>query len=417
MSKTNIKSAIKPLALATLLGTSLLAGTQAWASTGAGAGILNTATVNYNDVSGTAQAAISSSVTVTVKLVAAAPTVSSPTGVQINPGTSTTYTYYITNNANGVMPFTLSTADSNSSGLNATTTAPSSTYAVVAGTGTLPLPTTQQGTGLNGLTNGAVVLMGNSYYTVSGVPGTTTGAANTTTTITLTPVTVNGVAPSAQTLSSGTLIDEVGEVKQTVTPGTYTTGGELTNQTETDTLTATDPNSGTDGISPVPQTTPTVTTVGGAGLTVTKFVRNATTQAAGTGTTASIIVPNDPTNSSTAVTFYTAGVTGSPGDVLEYLIQVSTLNASTNFSKSVSVTDVINDFLVYQTGTALQDTTANCTGSLVTATHFAATAVSGSANPTLSFYVGSGATSSAGGQIGSSSSTVTCSMTYQTKVQ
>jgi len=349
------------------------------------------------------------------------------------------------------MPFTLSTADSNSSGLNATTTAPSSTYAVVAGTGTLltggntltlggttvfvvgtgtlsvsastattvtvPLPTTQQGTGLNGLTNGAVVLMGNSYYTVSGVPGTTTGAANTTTTITLTPVTVNGVAPSAQTLSSGTLIDEVGEVKQTVTPGTYTTGGELTNQTETDTLTATDPNSGTDGISPVPQTTPTVTTVGGAGLTVTKFVRNATTQAAGTGTTASIIVPNDPTNSSTAVTFYTAGVTGSPGDVLEYLIQVSTLNASTNFSKSVSVTDVINDFLVYQTGTALQDTTANCTGSLVTATHFAATAVSGSANPTLSFYVGSGATSSAGGQIGSSSSTVTCSMTYQTKVQ
>src|SRR5258708_24518346 len=98
MNPTSVLSSpsLRPLrAAALILGAVALTASSALASTAANTAITNTATVNFNDAGGVAQPAVSASVTVTVSLVPAAVTLSSPRPQTIPPGgahPSPTYT-------------------------------------------------------------------------------------------------------------------------------------------------------------------------------------------------------------------------------------------------------------------------------------------------------------------------------------
>jgi uncharacterized repeat protein (TIGR01451 family) len=78
-----------------------------------------------------------------------------------------------------------------------------------------------------------------------------------------------------------------------------------------------------------------VTTGAAVGLTVSKLVRNATAAVVGTGPV-----------TYGGNTYYAGGVTGNPGDILEYLIVV-TKSASASNATGVKVSDPIPPFTTY----------------------------------------------------------------------
>jgi hypothetical protein len=332
------QSGFRPLAAAVLAAGSLAGAGQAWANTAAEATIRNTVTVNYADAAGTAQTAITAQVDVLVNLVRSSPLLSAPVDQTTDSATNAVYSYTITTTANGVASYNLgvsslaqsagisaSTASTNvaSVTLGATTVA-NSVIIAAAGTTSVTVPRDNTADGsINGLIVGDWVVIGGALFQISAVGADTNGVGTTT-------ITVNGNG-TALNAAAGTLIAERQSFTMTVDPGPVTGTGD---QTVTVDTTATDAVNNT-----YTATDQTITTVRNVNLTVQKLVRNVTNPVVGGGTTATV----------GGNTYYGTGVTGNPGDTLQYLIVVTNAVGAAN-ATSVRISDPIPPFTTYTPG-------------------------------------------------------------------
>jgi uncharacterized repeat protein (TIGR01451 family) len=308
----------------------LLLPVAAMASTGANTVITNVATVNYNDAGGNAQAPVNSlPVLVTVTLVPSAPTLSSPANVTIPQGTSATLTYTITGTANGQDTYNLSSTATPSNDSSVTPALPANitlggtTLAAAATAGDtsilVPYDNNASNASDNGLVVGSVIVVGGNAYTISSI--TKNAAANTATIGLTTAITGTAVAVA-------TIVGERKTFTETVASGTVTTGSSGTETVSTTATSSTSPGATT------AQGTPTVITVTRPTLTVTKLV-----------------------STDNGATFGASG-SAAPGTVLIYKITAS--NTGSSSATTVAFTDVVPQYLTYQSGSG-KFATANAT--------------------------------------------------------
>jgi len=307
-----------------LIGILLCISAPAWANLAANTQIINSAQLSY--FNGVKTEYAYASVTVTVSLVASAPTIvpGPPQNTSYaGPGTTLTDSFTITSTANGPDTYNLSavvSGSTNTTGPTANPTAPSvvlgATITTVGSTGqviVVPADGTSDGK-VNGIAIGATVVINNQTRTVTGISDNATGTST---------ITLNAVLSGSYVPGAGVLVAEQKVVTTTVTAGTITSVG--TDVTVSDTLTA------------ASATTPAATATSGAVLntftsgtaTLTKYVRNVTTSIAGTGTPYGYGGNN----------YYLAGVTAKPGDVLEYIL-IATNSGAGSVSAS-TITDAV----------------------------------------------------------------------------
>jgi len=319
------------------------------ATTAANAVITNTATVNYDDTGGNAQTAINAAVSVTVNLVTAHPTfISPPADNTTASGVALDYVYTIVNNANGPDTYALSAADNlPQAGITSQTqvfrdagdtvditdiTLGATSAAAVAGIGATSITVPNDGVAdasLNGIVVGDVLVIGPDTVTVTAITDTGTG----TETITF----------AADPLTAAVAVgDQIGE--QATFISRTTPIATVNNSTYVITITADD--GVTAGAAPTDATTTTVTVIA---LTVTKYVANVTAAVVGGGSTVTL----DSGLGAGSTTYYTTGVTGNPGDVLEYVIQVSN-GAGAATATNVVISDPVPNFTA-QTGNIALD--------------------------------------------------------------
>jgi uncharacterized repeat protein (TIGR01451 family) len=337
MNPSMIPKHLLRLAAGIIGAAALLAPATAHASTAANTQIDNTATVNYQDAGGAAQPAVTASVTVTVTLVPAAATLSSPPNQTIAQGTSATLTYTVAGNANGPDTYNLSSVatPTNISGvivtLPANVTLGGTTLAAnaVAGNTSITVPYDGvAGAAVNGIGAGSVIVIGGNAYTVA-AGGVSKNAAANTATITLTS------AIAGATVSAGAIVGEQKTFTATVPSGTVSSGASGSQSVSTTATSATAPNPA------VTQTTPTVITVSRPTLTVTKLV-----------------------STDGGVTFGASG-SAAPGTSLVYKI-TATNTGSTN-AQNVAFTDVVPQYLTYVSGTGKFATASATTYAAATA--------------------------------------------------
>lgn len=343
-----LNTGLRPLATALLAAGTLSVASQAVATTAADTTIRNSVMVNYADTAGNAQTALTAIVDVTVNLVRANPVLNAPANQSTDSATNAVYAYTITTAANGLTSYALSTPLSQSAGisgstagasvatvtLGATTVASSVTIAA-AGTTVINVPrdNTADAT-INGLQVGDTVVIGGQVFTVAGIGADTIGVGVTT-------ISVNGNG-TALTANAGTLIAERQTFNLTVDPGTV--NNATVDQTITVTATATDSVDNTKLASDV-----TVTTVLSVGLSVQKLVRNVNYAAGAGGNAAGLGAVVYDLN-----TYYTGGVTGNPGEVLEYMIVV-TKSTTTASATAVRVSDPVPPFTTFVANSLVLD--------------------------------------------------------------
>ena len=349
--------------------------------------IINQAQLSYND--GVSTRTATASVTVTVGLVAAAPNIAP------GPPQSTSYTgagtilsdsYTVTAGANGPDTYNLTaamTGSTNTSGATATSTAPtvalgatvttigsSSTVIVVPADGNLPgeMP------GVNGIQVGDTLVINGDTRTVAAISDNASG----TSTITLNAA-LTGAAPGV-----GVLVAEQKVVTATVTAGTIATTG--TDVTVSANMTATSVSSG--GATTTSASVLNTYTSGVA--TLTKYVRNISVPS-GSG------VPYI----YSGINYYPNGVTAKPGETLEYILVANNSGAGA-VSASV-VTDVLpTGFVALKAnayGAGKEVTYVSDTNVVTTLSAALDADTANYVGPTLTVYVGTGATNAAGGSI------------------
>lgn len=337
------KPASKTLWLLTAVVLMLIFSQHAFASTAANTTITNTVTVSFDDSVGNPQIDVDASTTVTVTLVAAAPTLNSPPNIDpTTEGALNPLTYIISSNANGPDTYTLgelSVDDANLSAPVMVNNAPANpialgatTLAVAAvlndPTITVPYDGTND-TIVNGIAVNDWIVIGTDVYQVTIIAET---PASNSATLTLD----NLIATAA---AVGTIVGEQVTFTLDVTTGTLSAGS---NGNHTITMTAT---SVADNSQSTPQATATIITVRRPELTVGKFVRNVS-QPAMTGSGASA---SDGTNQ-----YWPTGITGEPGDILAFLIVVQN-PAGSGQATDVIIEDQIPPFTAYVAGSMLLD--------------------------------------------------------------
>jgi len=330
----------------------------ALATTGANHIIRNTVTVSYDNTSGTPQSAITASVDVIVNLVAAQAILSAPVDQSTDPATTVIYSYTITSQANGQDTYNLIAAITESANISgstvtirdetdtstiSTTTLGATSVAVAgviaaSGTTDIIVPADSSNNGqVNGIHVGSsTIIINGQEFSLASIDDSNGGVASATSIIT---VNGNGVATP---IAVG---DQVGErhiflVK--VTPGTVTS---TINQTITVDLDVQDSSA----VQPVVNDQ-TITTVTVASLTVTKYVANVTSPVVGGGSTITL----DSGGGAGSITYYTSGVTGNPGDTLEYLIEVSNAVGGSTATDLV-LSDPVPAFTTYTAGSMRLD--------------------------------------------------------------
>jgi len=316
------------------------------ATTAANAVITNTATVNYDDAGGNAQALITATVDVTVNLVRVIPTLAPlPADASTPSGVALDYAYTITSNSNGLDTYTLTTGTSLVGGnitvnpivfpdagggvigsIDLGATSAAAIAAIGANTITVPNDGAADAS-LNGLVATDTVIIGGNPYVVSAI--TDTGAGTETLTLT-TNLTTN--------VAIGDLIAEQGTFIVRTTPTTTVSG-----ETFTITLTVTDTAANT-------VTDDTVTTVTLITLTVTKYVQNMTAGVVPAGPPASVTLTTG--LGGPATTYYVSGVTGNPGDILEYVVGIANA-AGSGTAANVIISDPIPAFTTQAGNVAL----------------------------------------------------------------
>lgn len=339
LNRTNLR----PLYAAVLAAGALAGAGQAFATTAADTTIHNQVTVNYADAAGTAQTALTAQVDVMVNLVRANPILSAPADKTTDSATNAVYSYTITNAANGVATYGLSAPLAQSAGISAST-ATTSVASVTLGATTVASAVTINAAGstvitvpqdntsdasINGLSVNDIVVISGQVFQVTAIGADTSGAGTTT-------ITVNGNG-TALTATAGTLIAERQSFTMTVDPGPVTATG---NQTVTTTTTATDSVDNTKTSNDV-----TVTTVNNVSLAVQKLVRNINYAAGAGGNAAGVGGVTYNGN-----TYYVSGVTGNPGEVLEYMIVVSNATGAAD-ATGVKIADPIPPFTTYKPNT------------------------------------------------------------------
>ncbi len=420
--------------------------------------IINTVTVNYKDNNGNAQTAVTSTISITVNTVAVAPTVLSITpspGSTDGTGATQVYTVRVRTNSNGPGAITFSTADGSfvniAAGtaptvpggifLGSTVIDPTDSHIGVAQTvangasitfaapndGGVPTDSATSGgaTGdgvLNALKNGDIVYIysGSAYYgpfTVGTVTDPAVGAGTTAAPGSVQLVNNTGASIGPFTPAYGWEILEAKDVTVTVTQGAVTNPTLAANWVTTVTATM----GGLNG-------TNTVTTNAYAGqLTIQKYVRNVTAAVVGGGLT----LVNPPINNT--VTYYQTGVSGKPGDILEYAVKIT--DTGTGNATAVIATDPIPTYstLVSSSGAYGANNTGGATGTFALV-YSSRTGTTGSlkvdnsgglanvgygkssgqtAGSTMTFYLGIGSTTAAGGTVNSAE---TDYFIYQTKI-
>ncbi len=311
--------------------------------TAGGSTIHNAATLTFTGGSVTA------SVNVGVNTIASAPNITVDlTAQSVNGGENATYTYTITNTANGAdtLSFTASSADANVNGvpgINVNNTASNTTSLTLGGSITSQANTVANtivipaGSEVN-FAPGDTINVGGNLYTIDAggiTPGTiastvgNTTTPETPTTIAVTPV---GASPAIAVggVAAGTQVGEVQTFTVVITASTPTTPG--INGTHTVNLTGntTAVTQGPGGTT-VSYTTSagalneTVTTVLSSNVGLVKEVRNVTQ-----GVT----------------TFAATGVTAQSGDTLEYRLTATELTTTANALSSV-MTDEVPVFTTY----------------------------------------------------------------------
>jgi uncharacterized repeat protein (TIGR01451 family) len=381
----------------------LLPGTAS-ATTAANAVIRNTATVNYDDAASNPQTAVTASVDVTVNTVLVAPTLSAPADASTPSGVALDYTYTITNNSNGPDTFDL-TGPVSSKGVDITVGAPSfldvptgtismtpitlgatsasATAAIGANTITVPNDGTA-GTSLNGIEAGDTVIIGGNPYVVQSITdggGPASGGADTDT-ITLTTNLTTAVAV-------GDLIREQASFLMRTTPTTTVSG-------ETYVITATATSQADNTIVSTDATTTTVTLIS---LTVVKYVQNVD---------AIVVCPGAKVNLDTGlgagpIDYCASGVTGNPGQKLEYVIAVSNAAGSGN-ATNVVISDPVPSFTSLTGNIALDPGTGVFSNVATTVNNGDFAELNGS---TVYIYAGSGGndTTDTGGSLAASTTT------------
>ncbi|MCM0080464.1 hypothetical protein L4X63_02565 [Geomonas sp. Red32] len=388
-------------AIAALVVGSALAAGQAEAALPGTAGnaiVRNTITVNYADAKGNGQPTVSSSVDVTVNTVAATPTIISPIagspGSTDGTGATAPYTFSVRTNSNGPGTVALSVGDCTAtannciapSNMSVSTTTPTEQYASfylgattfdpngngsilgaaqniaangtitiavpadggIAGTsdtgGTHSLPDT---TTINGLTVNDTVYItdGTTAYGPFIVQAVSDPAVPATTTNNAVPAGSLTLKNASSTTAIPTFTPQVGwQIVESKTVNVTTYQGIIpvasANGTGTWYTQLTAAMAGaTAANSPIAQATAHL-----GRISISKYVRNVT-HSAMTGSN-----PIAVTFNSTSNTYYGTGVTGNPGDVLEYLAVLS--DDGTGNSQAVYATDVAPTYSALVTGSS-----------------------------------------------------------------
>jgi hypothetical protein len=303
---------------------------SAWANVAANTQIINTATLTYNDGTGT-KTVNSLPVVVTVTLIPGTPTVakvSDQSTSYTGPNTPLTNTFTITaSNTNGPDTYLLTPAiigtPSNTSVASVALTSPASPVLLgatvtLAGCTTTVLNVPADGNNgdnaVNGIAKDDWVVVNGQLKQVASI------VDNATLISTITLASALTVAPSA-----GILVGEQQTVTVTVNSGTIQNTGQNIVITKQLTIASTTDSTKTANTS----ANPTIDTYTSGLATLTKYVRNVTTPAVGTGT----VYPYSSNN------YYSSGITAKPGETLEYiLVATNTGNAQVS---AAAITDTL----------------------------------------------------------------------------
>jgi|GEM_PF-1816376 len=442
------------LASFVLSAATVIAAPQAEAVSGAGGTILNTITVNYKDASGTTAYSASATSSVTINQVKAGLTLSGmpttttkgitaalPTGLTVNSGTSTSYLIALTANANGGDTYIL--GDTNVGNVNMASQSVS--WATVANNGSTVIASGNP----TSIALGASVIQANTATTIS-IPGgsnlvakiQTNAAGSKVLVVNGIDYIVTGVAtgnPASNTNVGNVLYNSLGtptaEVLDVITlaanPGgaavvpAFTANALIGSQVGEQILVKVTVSGIIGATINTPGQVPfTVTTTdGGGGHPV------ATTTILTTFSTSNLQIKKTVRNcgQATAVGSCGAGAygptaTGNPGDILEYKVDI--INSGAASASVVSAQDAVpvyTSLISFTTatfgdagsiGTGLpaqyfaQVSDGTTTGSLTMQSSDTEVANIGtgdaagtSANSAIHFYLGTGATSSAGGSV------------------
>ena len=337
--------------------------------------VRNTVSVAYSDAHNTAQTAVTASVDITVNTVAVAPTLFNFDASATTDGTGAQQLYHawVRTNSNGPGTVSLTGADGSPSNMTVSLTTPSglsslylgstifdpSGNAGIIGTAqtiansasiTVNVPNDQQrvndsggagstgsGSPVNALALNDIVYVtdGTTYYgplTVTATMNNAVGTGATAATSTLTLTNKTGATLPSFTPAAGWQIVEAKQISFTVTQGVVTAPGTAASWTTTVTGTM-GTFSGTGAV---------VTNAKAGAITVTKFVRNATTPVVGGGTTLTIDA------GAGSQTYYTSNVNGKPTDTLEYLLVIT--NAGLGGATALIATDNVPAYTTLVTG-------------------------------------------------------------------
>jgi len=325
-----MKTVLKSI-LALLVAVPVLMSAQAsFANTAANTAIVNKAVLTYNG-----GLTAESSVIVKVDLVPALPNVTITSGESVYQGVDTltiTDTVTITSSANGPALYTVTptiTGSTNSSAPSVSGgVSPILGATVTAGTGgttfiVVPAPVggaIAADSEVNGIAVNDVIVFtinGNTYTPT--VTSTLFNPANNTFQINWSNV---QAVPAADILVAGIQVGERQQVNLIVKPGTINTlGAELTVTVKAD-VTASNFPTASATTAPANKWTSTPPTI-----TFQKYSRNVTSPVAGTGVAHSALIEGN--TGAGAQPYYTGGVTGKPGDVIEYVIEAANSGAST----------------------------------------------------------------------------------------
>lgn len=384
------------LAQLALLVILLCVSAPVWANLAANTQIINQATLTYFD--GVRTVPATASVTVTVSLVPAALTIvpGANQSASYSTGATLTDSFTVTSGANGPDTYGISTTvtgSTNTTGASATpvvttVTLGSSVTAAGSTKSIIVVPTdgnlAGEVPGVNGIAVGDSVVIDGQLRTVIAIADNSTTGPGSTSTITL-----NAELSSAP--GAGVLVAEQKVIQATVTPGTITTSGtDVTVSVTATVISITD-------VSKTATSTPAILNTFTSGVAnLSKYVRNVTKPGSGTGVA---YVYN-------SINYYPAGVTAEPGNTLEYILVAANTSASGGVSASVITDALPTTYVTFKPGDYSGSRDVTYVSDLNVVSYL--TAVGGDdtaaySAPMLTVYIGTGATSSAGGTIPASS--------------
>jgi hypothetical protein len=266
---------------------------------------------------------------------------------------------------------------------------------------------------VNGIAvNDVIVFTINGHTYTPKVTSTSYNASNNTFQINWSNV---AAVPAADVLGAGVQVGERQQVNLVVKPGAITTlGADLTVTVKADVTAANFPPASAT-TAPGNKWTSTPPTI-----TFQKYSRNVTSPVAGAGISHS--APIEGNTGAGAQPYYTGGVTGKPGDVIEYVVEAANSGASTFDLTSCAISDsvptsYVTDLLTPYTGSRhifYIDTTG--TASTITAGAVGSSLASYIAanTPNLIVNVGVGANASTAGTIPIGKSVT---IAYQVKIK